>query len=134
MRRQGVRELRSIETRLRNSPHEWKWYAAQFIAEIPSGKLTTYGCISDLIQHRHGYSPGPRQVGQLRGELYDLLGHETMVPLHRVAKQSDLLSAYDSPTTRQENDRRRDFEGTPLDENAWWYPEELGVNYPQEEE
>ena len=96
------------------------------ILEIPSGRLATYGCIARIAVHRFGPhgSFTARRVAEFRRTLYEILGHETQVPLHRIAKQGDLTSQADSPETGYENNRRRQREGTPRDSAAWWCSEE----------
>jgi len=112
-------ELNSIETDLRDSPGEWQWHVAQMITTILSGQLATYGAIADAVNRRHGLSINARNVAWLRGKLYELLSHETAVPLHRVAKVGDIESLHDSEETKGINDERRQREGS-LQNPIWW--------------
>jgi alkylated DNA nucleotide flippase Atl1 len=112
-------ELNSIEADLRNSPGEWQWHVAQMIATIPSGQLATYGAIAAAVNHIHGHSINARNVAWLRGKLYELLTHDTAVPLHRVAKAGDIESLYDSQETKSINDELRRREGS-LHNPIWW--------------
>ena len=108
------RELNGIRWEL----SEWEWAVAEAILKIPPGHLITYKCLSVFATGKDA----SRATGNLRNKLYRLLGHRTKVPLHRVAKQGDLTSEYDSPKTRRENAKRRKKEATPQDGSAWWCP------------
>ena len=110
-------ELQQIEDQLRE--REWQWHVAQIIAEIPSGHLATYRCIAKIANHRYGLKIGPRNVAWLRRHLYELLSHDTQVPLHRVAKVGDVNSDADSAITKRYNDRLRRLEGS-LTHPVWW--------------
>lgn len=107
---------------IRRDLSDWEWAVTEAILVIPPGRLITYKGLSILAT---GGGDASRAVGTLRRKLYRLLGHKTHVPLHRIAKQGDLTSKYDSPATRRENARRRKEEGTPQDDSAWWCPGEL---------
>lgn len=95
----------------------WRRAAFSIIGGIPRGHLATYGRIAELVM-AHGHSAGPRNIAWLRHELYGLLGHETTVPLHRVAKAGDIDSLADSGETKKLNDRLRREEG--FFENQRW--------------
>ena len=118
--REGMDELAGIEWELT----AWEMDVARIITEIPSGRLTTYGCLARISGKRHGHSPSAaRAVGRLRDKLYTLLDYKTTrVPLHRIASQGDLWSKNDEPETKLENDRRRDREGTMRKSDPWWCP------------
>lgn len=113
-------ELNGIEAVLRNSPGEWQWHVAQMIATIPSGQIATYGAIAEAVNRIHGHSINARNVAWLRGKLYELLSHDTMVPLHRVAKVGDIESLADSKETKSYNDELRGREGS-LQSPVWWH-------------
>ena len=101
----------------------WEMDVARIITEIPFGRMTTYGCLARIASERHRHSPNTaRSVGNLRKKLYGLLRDDTEVPLHRIATQGDLRSAKDSVETTEDNERRRDREGTTRDSDAWWCP------------
>lgn len=123
-RRRMEEELCDVEKELRDSPGEWQWHAAQVIAEIPSGRLATYGCIAQIANQRLGCNLNARNIAWLRRHLYGLLvlGHDTRVPLHRVAKVGDVESLADSEETRRYNDRLRGQEGSLSDPDPWWHP------------
>ncbi len=112
-------ELIGIEEFLRYPTNEWRWHVAQAIAEVPPGYLATYGAIAEVVNRRHGLNILARNVGWLRGKLYELLTHDTQVPLHRIAKAGDVDSLYDSETTKSYNDRLRIEEGS-LENPRWW--------------
>jgi alkylated DNA nucleotide flippase Atl1 len=103
-----------VEQELRRSKNQWEWKAYQLINDttIPPGCLVTYGRLAELTNEVHGTSINARNVANLRRKLYGLLGHDTDVPLHRIAKKDDVASEYDSPTTKRVNDQRRSAEGT----------------------
>jgi len=112
-------ELNGIETELRNSPAEWQWHVAQMITIIPSGQIATYGTIAEAVNRRHGHRINARNVAWLRAKLYELLSHETAVPLHRVAKAGDVESLADSAETKEINDDLCGREGS-LQNTVWW--------------
>ena len=112
-------ELRSIETYLRNSKNNWRWHTAQIISEVPTGNIATYGAIAEAVNRRHNLNISSRNVAWLRGKLYELLGHDTIVPLHRIAVAGDVNSKRDSETTKSYNDRLREKEGS-LENPVWW--------------
>ena len=114
-----MQDLQSIQSELQNSKGQWRWHAAQTISEILSGCLATYGRVAEITNQRHGLNIVPRNVGWLRGYLYFLRGHETAVPLHRIAKVGDVKSLADSPDTKKWNDQRRGQEGS-LQNPLWW--------------
>ena len=102
---------------------KWEQAVAQAIKEVPSGRLTSYGCIAEIVNrrlNRHGRPPS-RAVAMVRMKLYGLLGHKTKLPLHRVATQGCMNSENDSDETKRENAKRRKTEGTPNTwEEAYW--------------
>lgn len=91
-------------------PNGWRRTAFAKIKEIPIGHLAAYGRIAELVRHE-GHSTGARNIAWLRNKLYELLGHETKVPLHRVAKKGDVGSLADSDHTKYLNDSLRGEEG-----------------------
>ncbi len=88
----------------------WRRITFEEISRIPSGYLATYGRIAEKTNER-GHGISARNVAWLRERLYQVLGHETRVPLHRVAKQYDVDSLHDSEETKQINDVKRRTEG-----------------------
>ncbi len=88
----------------------WRRAAFREISRIPSGCLASYGRIAEMTNER-GYSINARNVAWLRERLYWVLGHETDVPLHRVAKKYDVDSIHDSEETRGINNVKRRAEG-----------------------
>ena len=112
-------EFQRIEELLRKK--EWRWHATQIIAEIPSGYLATYGCVAEFANQQHGLNIIARNVAWLRKHLYELLSHDTQIPLHRVAKVGDVNSLKDSVKTKSYNDRLRQQEGS-LTNPRWWCP------------
>jgi len=47
--------LNDLESMLRNSPNEWRWYAAMVIDDIPRGYLASYGTIARVANERHDF-------------------------------------------------------------------------------
>ncbi len=109
-------ELKRIESQLR--VNVWCWQVTQVIAQIPSGYLVTYGRVAEIANKTYGLNIGARNVAWLRGHLYDLLTHNTQVPLHRIAVIGDVYSIADSKETKICNDILRGQEG--LLENPLW--------------
>lgn len=97
---------------------EWRRHAFNAIDAIPYGHVATYGFIAKQVESQTGTNPGPRNIGELRRTLYGILTHDTALPLHRVAKQGDAQSNYDSEETKKINTQRRDDEGF-FDNQRW---------------
>ena len=95
----------------------WRRHALDVIRQIPSGWLATYGRIAELVRQR-GYSVNARNIAWLRERLYGILGHDTDVSLHRIARVGDINSLADSEDTKELNDRLRREEG--FFENQQW--------------
>ena len=103
----------------------WEKAVVQAIKKIPEGKLATYECIKEVANQRDGHNLIARNVAKLRGDLYKCyrklhITGKYPIPLHRMAKQGDYCSRYDSPTTGAENFKLRKKEETPWDDSAWW--------------
>jgi alkylated DNA nucleotide flippase Atl1 len=112
-------ELGLIESELRSSKNQWRWKVTSLITEIPSGYLITYGELANCAKKEHGLNIQARNVAWLRKRLYGILGHDTEVPLHRIAKKGDVGSWADSEKTRSYNNRLRADEGSL--QNPKWY-------------
>ena len=118
---QYPRELQmSIEKLLGKSKNQWELKAYRLIKKIPKGWVITYGGLAKRVNGKHGLKIIARNVANLRNKLYDLLGHESNVPLHRIAKKGDSRSEYDSPKTQEYNKRLRGAEGSWPDPR-WLY-------------
>ena len=116
---EGMEELNQVASQL--TP--WELDVANIITEIPSGRLATYGCLARFAAKRYGHNENAAlAVANFRNKLYGLLGHDTTLPLHRIATQDDRHSRKDSPTTKSYNDRLRAREGTLDLPDAWWHP------------
>ncbi len=114
-------ELKNIELILRDSAGEWQWNVAQIITQIPHGYLVTYKALAEYANSLFGYCLIARNIAWLRRRLYELLTHETQIPLHRIAKVRDINSLADSEITKRYNDRLRAHEGS-LQNPIWWNP------------
>jgi alkylated DNA nucleotide flippase Atl1 len=109
----------NIEKELAKSKNAWELKVYQLIKHIPRGYVITYGGLARRANKKHGLRVIARNIGNLRNKLYHLLGHDSDVPLHRIAKKGDYLSEYDSPKTQKYNRRLRTAEG------SWPEPEWL---------
>ncbi len=107
-----VSELDSIKSDLKLSSNEWRWNVTLLITGIPSGYLASYGILAHIYQHQYNRPISARNIAWLREYLYRKLGHDTEIPLHRIAKQNDIYSHFDSEETQIENNKRRTEEGT----------------------
>jgi alkylated DNA nucleotide flippase Atl1 len=96
---------------------DWQKKARQLINDdvIPPGYLISYGRFAEIVNQKHGLNISPRNVAYLRRKLYGILGHQTSVPLHRIAKKGDVKSLFDSDRTKKENNLRRGKEGSLTD-------------------
>ena len=111
--------LNDLESVLRDSPNEWRWYAAMVVDDIPRGHLASYGTVARVTNERHGLSIVARNVSWLRRHLYEVTDRDTTLPLHRMATAGDERSENDFPRTRRENERLREEEGS-LANTMWW--------------
>ena len=127
------KQLQKIKAEFSQPGKEWRWHVTRVIAEIPRGHLATYGCIANTVNERFGHAIIARNVAWLRGYLYGILTHDTLVPLHRVAKAGDVHSLADSSETKSYNDRRRGMEGS-LTNPIWWHPLRTGKASVQREQ
>lgn len=111
--------LNYLEPILRDSPNEWRWYAASVIDDIPRGYLASYGTIASVTNERYGLDIVARNIGWLRRYLYEITGRDTTLPLHRIATAGDERSENDREHTRRENEKRRGEEGSLINP-TWW--------------
>lgn len=102
----------NIEKDLRKSKNEWQFKVYQLIRQIPPGCVITYGGLAKRVNAKHGLAVNARNVGYLRNKLYHLLGYDSDVPLHRIAKKWDAESEWDHPETKKHNKRLRSAEGS----------------------
>ena len=114
-------ELAGLEPRLRASPDAWQWHVATLIARVPAGRLVTYGRLAERANAAFGLRIGAPNVAWLRSRLQNLLGGDTAVPLHRLAKTGDPYSHRETPARKRLNDQLRAAEGS-LADPVWWQP------------
>ena len=114
-------ELTRWEPNLRASPQAWQWHVASLIARVPAGRLITYGRLAEWANASHGLHVGASNVAWLRTHLQNLLGDESTVPLHRLAKTGDPYSLRETPARKRLNDQLRSAEGS-LADPVWWQP------------
>jgi len=109
-----------FENELRKSKNEWEFKVYQLIKRIPKGCVITYGGLAKWVNRNHRLKIIARNIGNLRNKLHDFLGHDSDLPLHRIAKKGDARSEYDSPKTRKYNQGLRTAEGS-WPEPTWLY-------------
>ena len=114
-------ELVRLEATLRASPQAWQWHVATLITRVPAGRLITYGNLAEWANTAFGLHVGASNVAWLRGRLHSLLGDDTALPLHRLAKTGDPYSRRETPARKRLNDRLRASEGS-LAHPLWWQP------------
>lgn len=108
-----------VEAKLAGSPNEWQVKVFSLILEIPSGYLISYGELARQANRKFNLQLGPRNTAWLRGKIYGILGHETDIPIHRIATQGDAGSTKDHPYTQRVNREKRTAEGNYP--NPKWY-------------
>ena len=114
-------ELVRLEDTLRASPQAWQWHVATLITRVPAGRLITYGNLAEWANAAFGLRVGASNVAWLRGRLHSLLGDDTALPLHRLAKTGDPYSRRETPARKRLNDQLRASEGS-LARPLWWQP------------
>ena len=108
-----------VEAKLNGSPNDWQNKVFSLILKIPPGYLISYGHLAQWANREYGLNLRPRNTAWLRGKLYGILGHDTDVPIHRIATQGDAESTKDHPHTQAVNREKRTAEGTyPVPK--WW--------------
>lgn len=102
------------ESRLAGSPNEWQLKVFSLINDenIPSGYLISYGELTWRANQTFGLNLRPRNTAWLRGKIYGIVGHETDIPIHRIATQGDAESTKDQPETQKVNKAKRTTEGS----------------------
>ena len=100
-----------MESRLTGSPNDWQLKVFSLILKIPPGHLVSYGNLAKWANQEFGLSLRPRNTAWLRGKLYSIVGHETDIPIHRIANEGDVNSTLDHPYTQQVNAQKRAAEG-----------------------
>jgi len=81
------------------------------IYRIPSGVLISYGNLARWVNKEHGANLGPRHVASFRKRIYQTIGHDTDIPIHRIANDRDIHSTLDHPVTQEFNRIKRNDEG-----------------------
>jgi alkylated DNA nucleotide flippase Atl1 len=109
-----------VEAELKKSKNQWEYKVFLLIQELPAGCVITYGGLAKRANSRFGLNLVPRNIANLRRKLYLRCGHDTNIPLHRIATQGDGMSKNDSPITQVYNQRLRSAEGS-WPEPKWLY-------------
>lgn len=105
-------QIALVNANLAGSPNDWQRKVFSLILRIPSGYLISYGQLARCANREYNLNLVPRNMAWLRGKLYSILGHDTDVPLHRIATQGDAESMKDQPETKTVNRNKRSAEGT----------------------
>ena len=114
-------QIALVESKLAGSPNDWRRNVFDLILRIPAGYLISYGDLARWANREHGLHIGPRNAGWLRARIYDIVGHETDIPIHRIATQGDAESTKDQPYTQVVNRQKRTAEGT-YPHPKWYRP------------
>ncbi len=101
-----------VQDALKNSPNDWQLKVFSLIMEIPSGHLISYGELASWTNQKFGLTLGSRNTAWLRKRIYKVIGHDTMIPIHRVTNSGDTTSASDHCVTQEFNKNKRAKEGS----------------------
>jgi len=101
-----------VESGLAGSSDDWRVKVFRLIQRIPAGHLISYGELARWANQEFGLHLNPRNMAWLRGQIYGIIGHETEIPIHRIATQGDTESTKDHEYTQQVNREKRTAEGT----------------------
>ena len=108
-----------VEAKLKDSPNDWQNKVFSLILKIPSGYLISYGHLAHWANREYDLNINAQNTAWLRKRLYGILGHETDIPIHRIATQGDAESTKDHSYTQTVNREKRTAEGTyPVPK--WW--------------
>jgi alkylated DNA nucleotide flippase Atl1 len=105
-------QIALVDAKLAGSPNDWQRKVFSLILRIPSGYLISYSQLAHCANKEFGLNLGPRNTAWLRGKLYGILGHDTDIPIHRIATQGDAESTKDHPYTQSVSREKRTAEGT----------------------
>lgn len=105
-------QIALVDAKLVGSPNDWQRKVFSLILKIPSGYMVSYGQLARCANQEYDLNLGPRNTAWLRGKLYGIVGHDTDIPIHRIATQGDAESTKDQPYTKIVNRDKRSAEGT----------------------
>jgi alkylated DNA nucleotide flippase Atl1 len=105
-------QLALLESALKGSTSEWRLKVLSLIQKIEPGQLISYGNLARWANKEYGLDIVPRNAAWLRKQIYWKIGHDTDIPLHRVANDGDLKSSRDHPVTQHINKHKRSAEGS----------------------
>ena len=111
-------QLALLEPTLKECPNEWQWKVLGLIEQIPEGHLISYGNLARWAKKELGLDITPRNTAWLRKKIYWMVGHDTEIPIHRVASDGDTKSTRDHAVTRNINRHKRGAEGS-LNNPVW---------------
>ena len=101
-----------VESHLAGSPNDWQRKVFRLILAIPSGHLISYGNLARWANQEHDLRLRPRNTAWLRKHIYHIIGHDTEIPIHRVANEGDVKSTRDHEYTQEINHKKRSAEGS----------------------
>lgn len=111
-------QIALLEVALRGSHDEWRLKVVGLIRQVPTGCLISYGNLAKWARQEFGLDIGPRNAAWLRKKIYWTVGHDTDIPIHRVANDGDTRSTRDHPVTQHINRYKRSAEDS-LDHPVW---------------
>ena len=105
-------QVTQVESQLAGAPGEWRLKVFSLICRVPPGYLISYGELARWANREYGLRLNPRNTAWLRGQIYGIIGHDTQIPIHRIATQGDAESTKDHEYTQKVNREKRMGEGT----------------------
>ena len=88
---------------LGRSEEDWRVKVFGLIQQIPHGHLVSYRELAAWANRKHGLRINPRNVAWLRRRIYQTVGHDTDLPIHRIANAGDTTSEHDHKVTQAFN-------------------------------
>lgn len=105
-------QLTLLESALKGSSNEWRLKVLSLVRQIPPGSLISYGNLARWANKEFGLDIGPRNAAWLRKKIYWIVGHDTSIPIHRIANDGDTKSTRDHSITQHINRHKRSEEGS----------------------
>lgn len=96
-----------VRSKLTGFLSEWQLKVFQLIQKIPPGVLISYGELARWANRRFGLKVNARNTAWLRNEIYQIVGNETEIPIHRNANEGDAETTKDSKNVQMVNKRKR---------------------------
>lgn len=108
-------QLAYLESAFQGENRKWRLQVLNIICQIKPGQLISYGNLAHQANRQYGLNIGPRNAAWLRKQIYLAVGHDTAIPIHRVANEGDTQSIRDHPVTQHINQHKRTEEGSFCD-------------------